>query len=65
MLKVKDAEASTKFYTDVLGLEISARDVTSLTGGEIHHDMALWGAPLVTAGQSGAPDFLLVRSPRQ
>jgi catechol-2,3-dioxygenase len=48
VLNVRDLEASTKFYTDVLGFQI-ARDPSEravfLTCGKIHHDLALFQAP--------------------
>lgn len=48
VLNVRDLEASTKFYTDVLGFRI-ARDPSPnavfLTCGRIHHDLALFQAP--------------------
>ncbi len=64
VLNVKDVKASTKFYpakfyTDVLGLEISVQRPTAtfLTCREIHHDLVLFqalsAAPPVTLGQSG------------
>ena len=47
VLNVKDQEASTKFYTEVLGFEISINREgfgTFLTCGKIHHDIALFQA---------------------
>jgi catechol-2,3-dioxygenase len=46
VLNVKDRHTSTKFYTEVLGFEISVeRPVgTFLTCGKIHHDLALFQA---------------------
>ena len=47
VINVKDQEASTKFYTEVLGLEISINREgfgTFLTCGKIHHDLALFQA---------------------
>ena len=47
VLNVKDQEASTKFYTEVLGFEISINREgfgTFLTCGKIHHDLALFQA---------------------
>lgn len=63
VLNVKDVEASTKFYTEILGFEISRRSDlgTFLTCGKIHHDLALFRAPEdalpVTAGQLGLNHF--------
>ncbi len=63
VLNVKDLEASTKFYTEVLGFEISlSRNTgTFLTCGKIHHDLALFQAPEgalpVTEGQLGLNHF--------
>src|ERR687896_305576 len=49
VLNVKDVEASTKFYTEILGFEISLQrpdgSGTFLTCGKIHHDLALFKAP--------------------
>ncbi|MGQ4809926.1 Biphenyl-2,3-diol 1,2-dioxygenase 2 [Candidatus Entotheonellaceae bacterium PAL068K] len=47
VLNVSNLEASTKFYTEVLGFEISrqADFGTFLTCGKIHHDIALFQAP--------------------
>ena len=59
MLSDKDLEASTKFYTEVLGFEISLRRPTATfsTCGMIHHDPALFQAPEsalpATEGQGG------------
>ena len=59
MLNVKDLEASTKFYTEVPGFEISVQRPTGtfLSCGMIHHDLALFQAPEdaleVTKGQIG------------
>ena len=47
VLNVKDQETSTKFYTEVLGFEISINREgfgTFLTCGKIHHDIALFQA---------------------
>lgn len=47
VLNVKDQEASTKFYTEVLGFEVSVERPgfgTFLTCGKIHHDLALFQA---------------------
>ena len=63
VLNVKDLDASTKFYTDVLGFEISLSRPTGtfLTCGKIHHDLALFQAPEgalpVTEGQLGLNHF--------
>ena len=63
VLNVKDLAASTKFYTEILGFQISRRREmgTFLTCGKIHHDVALFQAPAgalpVTAGQLGLNHF--------
>ena len=63
VLNVKDIEASTKFYTEILGFDISMRRPagTFLTCGKIHHDLALFQAPEgalpVTEGQLGLNHF--------
>ena len=63
VLNVLDVEASTKFYTDILGFEISVSrpNATFLTCGKIHHDLALFQAPEgalpVTEGQLGLNHF--------
>ena len=47
VLNVKDQETSTKFYTEVLGFEVSINREgfgTFLTCGKIHHDIALFQA---------------------
>ena len=50
VLNVSDVEASEKFYTDLLGFEIATKrpdgSATFLTCGEIHHDLALFKAPV-------------------
>ena len=46
-MNVKDQTASTKFYTEVLGFEVSKERSgfgTFLTCGKIHHDLALFQA---------------------
>ena len=60
VLNVKDVDASTKFYTDVLGFEIALERPgfgTFLTCGKIHHDLALFqakeDAPAVADGGLG------------
>jgi catechol 2,3-dioxygenase len=48
VINVKDVDASTKFYTEVLGFEIALERPgfgTFLTCGSIHHDLALFQAP--------------------
>ena len=47
VLNVSNLEASTKFYTEVLGFEIARQSDfgTFLTCGKIHHDVALFQAP--------------------
>ena len=63
VLNVKDLEASTKFYTDILGFQASRQRETGtfLTCGKIHHDLALFQAPVgalpVTEGQLGLNHF--------
>ena len=53
VLNVKDVQASTEFYTDVLGFEVAVQrpdgSATFLTCGEIHHDLALFKAPVGAA----------------
>ena len=47
VLNVMDQDASTKFYTEVLGFEIAVERPgfgTFLTCGKIHHDLALFQA---------------------
>ena len=47
VINVRDQEASTKFYTEVLGFEIAVDRPgfgTFLTCGRIHHDLALFQA---------------------
>ena len=47
VVNVKDQDASTKFYTEVLGFEIAIDRPgfgTFLTCGKIHHDLALFQA---------------------
>ncbi len=47
VINVRDQEASTKFYTEVLGFDISLNREgfgTFLTCGKIHHDLALFQA---------------------
>jgi catechol 2,3-dioxygenase len=63
VLNVRDVEASTKFYTEVLGFEIAIERPmgTFLTCGQIHHDLALFKAPEdaapVAEGQLGMNHF--------
>jgi catechol 2,3-dioxygenase len=63
VLNVKDLAASTKFYTDILGFQVSRQRETGtfLTCGKIHHDLALFQAPVgalpVTGGQLGLNHF--------
>jgi catechol 2,3-dioxygenase len=63
VLNVKDVEVSEKFYTEVLGFEISVKRPfgTFLTCGKIHHDLALFQAPEdaqpVTEGRLGLNHF--------
>ena len=47
VINVKDQQASTKFYTEVLGFEVAVNREgfgTFLTCGKIHHDLALFQA---------------------
>ena len=47
VINVRDQEVSTKFYTEVLGFDISLNREgfgTFLTCGKIHHDLALFQA---------------------
>ena len=47
VINVRDQEASTKFYTEVLGFEVAVDRPgfgTFLTCGKIHHDLALFQA---------------------
>jgi len=59
VLNVSNLEASTRFYTEMLGFEISRQTDfgTFLTCGKIHHDLALFQAPEgaqpVSQGQIG------------
>jgi catechol 2,3-dioxygenase len=65
VLNVSDVEASTKFYTEVLGFQIAVQrpdgSGTFLTCGELHHDLALFKAPEgaapVTPGAIGLNHF--------
>ena len=55
VLNVKDVEESTKFYTEVLGFQISKQSDTAtfLTCGKIHHDLALFKAKQTFKVQGG------------
>ena len=47
VINVRDQQASTKFYTQVLGFEVAVNREgfgTFLTCGKIHHDLALFQA---------------------
>lgn len=62
VLNVKDVEACTKFYTDVLGFDIAVQrpdgSATFLTCGEMHHDVALFKAPVgAERGELGLNHF--------
>ena len=63
VLNVKNLAESTRFYTDILGFEISRQTPTGtfLTCGKIHHDLALFQAPEdalpVSNGQLGLNHF--------
>ena len=48
VINVRNVASSVKFYTDVLGFEVSLERPgfgTFLTCGKIHHDLALFQAP--------------------
>ncbi|MFQ6030709.1 MAG: VOC family protein [Dehalococcoidia bacterium] len=48
VLNVKDVDASVKFYTEALGMELMAknqRNMAFLSFGSQHHDIALFPAP--------------------
>ena len=55
VLNVRDVEESTKFYTEVLGFQISKQSDTAtfLTCGKIHHDLALFKAKQTFKVQGG------------
>ena len=59
VVNVSDQDASTKFYTEVLGFEIAVERPgfgTFLTCGKIHHDLArLAPAPSDPASRTRAP----------
>jgi catechol 2,3-dioxygenase len=63
VLNVRDVAVSEKFYTQLLGFEISLKNArgTFLTCGKIHHDLALFqapdDAPPVQPGQLGMNHF--------
>ena len=63
VINVSNVEASTKFYTDILGFEIAVQrpGATFLTCGEIHHDLALFQAsdesPATRKGNIGLNHF--------
>jgi len=63
VLNVRDVEASTRFYTEILGFGIAVQrpNMTFLTCGKIHHDLALFKAsedsPPVSEGQVGLNHF--------
>ena len=47
VINVKDQDASTRFYTEVLGFEVAVERPgfgTFLTCGRVHHDLALFQA---------------------
>ena len=55
VLNVKDVEASTQFYTEILGFQIAKQSDTAafLTCGKIHHDLALFKAKQAFKVQGG------------
>ena len=55
VLNVKDVEASTQFYTEILGFQIAKQSDTAafLTCGKIHHDLALFKAKQTFKVQGG------------
>ncbi len=64
VLNVRSLDASTKFYTEILGFEIALGRPgigTFLTCGQIHHDLALFqakeDAPAAVEGQLGLNHF--------
>ena len=63
VLNVKNLEESTRFYTEILGFQVSRQRETGtfLTCGKVHHDVALFQAPEgalpVTEGQLGLNHF--------
>jgi catechol 2,3-dioxygenase len=65
VLNVRDIEVSTRFYTEVLGFEVAVEraNMTFLTCGKIHHDLALFKAaedsPPVSEGQVGLNHFAI------
>ena len=65
VLNVGDLEASERFYTEVLGFEVSMKAPagTFLTCGKVHHDLAVFQAPEdaapVSSGQIGLNHFAI------
>ena len=47
VLNVRDLAVSERFYTEILGFQVSLKrdNCTFLTCGKIHHDLALFQAP--------------------
>ena len=72
-LKVSDLERSVKFYTEVLGFEITTRmgkGAAFLSAGGYHHHIALniWesaGGPAPTAGTTGLYHFAILVANRR
>ena len=65
VLNVSDLDVSERFYTEILGFEMSRKTPagTFLTCGKIHHDLALFQAPEnaapVSKGQIGLNHFAM------
>lgn len=60
VLMVRDLEASTRFYTDVMGLKVSDRiadQMVFLRAGEDHHDLALSRLPADAADRDDLPRY--------
>jgi len=64
-LSVSNLEEATKFYTDVLGFQVSLQrdEATFLTCGHVHHDLVLVqasdGSPPFNKGNLGLRHFAL------
>ena len=60
VLNVRDVEASERFYTEILGFEVAIKrpNAVFLTCGTVHHDLALFEAPVdATRGELGLNHF--------